>query len=136
MKRVCCKICMQKGRDRGIGGIGDDRVILMGLRLLFLGGGGGGGKKDTINFKEAFSYRALTIYRANAFNISSPIINNYPEHQNAPFSPFLFMVFLIFLSDASNPKTIHPRRRGKKMYNKPVFFTDMKISSFFFFFWL
>lgn len=40
VKRVCCKICM---------------------RLLFLGGGGGGGKKDTINFKEAFSYRALFI---------------------------------------------------------------------------
>lgn len=42
VKRVCCKICMQKGRDRGIGGIGEDRVI---LRLLFLGGGGGGRKK-------------------------------------------------------------------------------------------
>lgn len=31
VKRVCCKTCMQKGRERGIGEIGGNRVILMGL---------------------------------------------------------------------------------------------------------
>lgn len=41
VKRVCCKICMQKGRGRGIGGIGEDR----GCYCFFWAGAEGGAEK-------------------------------------------------------------------------------------------